>query len=82
MDTLSERVCGGGVGRGRCGRRAAGRGERRLAELLSPGTIDSLFADTEAAGMGLDGAQGLFSQMMKAVLERALQLEMGRSSRL
>ena len=49
---------------------------RRLATLLSPATIDSLIADTEASGMGLDGAQGLFSQMTKAVLERALQLEM------
>jgi len=49
---------------------------RRLAVLLSPATIDSLIADTEASGMGLDGAQGLFSQMTKAVLERALQLEM------
>jgi putative transposase len=49
---------------------------RRLAALLSPATIDSLIADTEASGMGLDGAQGLFSQMTKAVLERTLQLEM------
>jgi putative transposase len=49
---------------------------RRLAELLSPATIDSLVADTEATGMGLDGAQGLLSRMTKAVLERALQLEM------
>ncbi|MCA1821219.1 MAG: IS256 family transposase [Pseudonocardia sp.] len=47
-----------------------------MAALLSPAAIDSLIADTEASGMGLDGAQGLFSQMTKAVLERTLQLEM------
>ena len=49
---------------------------RRLAELLSPAAIDSLIADAEASGMGLDGTQGLFNQMTKAVLERALQIEM------
>jgi putative transposase len=49
---------------------------RRVAELLSPAAIDSLVADVEAAGMGLDGAQGLLSKMTKAVLERALRLEM------
>jgi putative transposase len=49
---------------------------RRLAELLSPAAIDSLIADAEASGMGLDGMQGLFNQMTKAVLERALQIEM------
>jgi putative transposase len=49
---------------------------RRLAELLSPATIDSLIADADASGMGLDGVQGLFSQMTKAVLERAFQIEM------
>ncbi|MGH7429427.1 MAG: IS256 family transposase [Candidatus Methylomirabilaceae bacterium] len=47
-----------------------------MAELLSPSAIDSLLADVEASGMGLDGAQGLFSRMTKAVLERALQIEM------
>ena len=49
---------------------------RRLAELLSPAAIDSLIADAEASGMGLDGTQGLFNRMTKAVLERALQIEM------
>ena len=49
---------------------------RRLAELLSPAAIDSLIADAEASGMGLGGTQGLFNQMTKAVLERALQIEM------
>ena len=49
---------------------------RRLAELLSPAAIDSLIADAEASGMGLDGTRGLFNQMTKAVLERALQIEM------
>ena len=31
---------------------------RRLAELLSPAAIDSLVADAEASGMGLDGTRG------------------------
>jgi putative transposase len=44
--------------------------------LLSPAAIDSLIADAEVSGMGLDGTQGLFNQMTKAVLERALQIEM------
>lgn len=49
---------------------------RRLAEVLSPAAIDALIADAEASGMGLDGTRGLFNQMTKAVLERALQIEM------
>ncbi|MEY9988347.1 hypothetical protein ABIE67_000379 [Streptomyces sp. V4I8] len=49
---------------------------RRLAGALSPAAIDRLLADAEAAGVGIDGAGGLLQQMMKAVLERALQVEM------
>jgi putative transposase len=49
---------------------------RRLAEVLSPQAIDGLIADAADAGIGLDGAGGLLQQMMKAVLERALQVEM------
>ena len=48
---------------------------RRLAEVLSPAAIESLIADAEASGMGLDGPDGLFNRMTKAVLERALQVE-------
>lgn len=49
---------------------------RRLAEVLSPATIESLISDAETSGMGLDGPEGLFNRMTKAVLERALQIEM------
>lgn len=49
---------------------------RRLAEVLSPAAIESLIVDAEASGMGLDGLGGLFNRMTKAVLERALQIEM------
>ncbi|MFI1169891.1 IS256 family transposase [Streptomyces sp. NPDC020801] len=49
---------------------------RRLAGALSPAAIDRLLADAEAAGVGIDGQGGLLQQMMKAVLERALQTEM------
>lgn len=48
---------------------------RRLAEVLSPATIESLIADAETSGMGLDGPDGLFNRMTRAVLERALQVE-------
>jgi hypothetical protein len=49
---------------------------RRLAGALSPAAIDRMLADAEEAGVGIDGAGGLLQQMMKAVLERALQVEM------
>ncbi|WP_043841805.1 hypothetical protein, partial [Amycolatopsis taiwanensis] len=41
---------------------------RRLAEALSPATIDSLIKDAQASGTPLDGADGLLNQMTKAVL--------------
>lgn len=49
---------------------------RRLAELLSPERVDSLLADAEASGVAVDGPNGLINQMIKAVLERALDVEM------
>jgi putative transposase len=49
---------------------------RRLAQVMSPEAIDSLIADAQDSGIGLDGAGGLLQQMMKAVLARALQVEM------
>ncbi|MCY0932172.1 transposase [Streptomyces sp. H27-H1] len=47
-----------------------------MATVLSPETIDGLVADARESGMGLDGAGGLLGQMMKAVLERDLRVEM------
>lgn len=49
---------------------------RRLAEALSPATIDSLIKDAQAAGTPLDGADGLLNQMTKAVVDRVMQAEM------
>jgi putative transposase len=49
---------------------------RRLAEALSPESIDALIKDAKSAGTPLDGVNGLLNQMTKAVLERALQTEM------
>jgi putative transposase len=48
----------------------------RLAELLEPERIDALLADAEAAGVSIDGPNGLINQMIKAVLERGLEVEM------
>ncbi len=48
----------------------------RLAELLSPERVDALLADAEASGLAIDGPDGLINQMIKAVLERALDVEM------
>ena len=49
---------------------------QRLAELLSPERVDALLADAEASGLAIDGPNGLINQMIKAVLERALDVEM------
>lgn len=46
---------------------------RRVSALLAPEAIDGLLAEAEAAG---GGAQELLAQITKAVLERALQVEM------
>jgi putative transposase len=47
----------------------------RLAGMLSPAAIDALLADAEAAGTAIDGPDGLLARMTKAVLERALDVE-------
>lgn len=49
----------------------------RVAELLSPERIDALLADADAAGVAIDGPDGLINRMIKVVLERALEVEMG-----
>jgi putative transposase len=49
---------------------------RRLAGLVSAETIDRMLADAQAAGMPLDGVDGLINQLTKAVIERALGAEM------
>jgi putative transposase len=48
----------------------------RLAELVSPEAVDRMLADAEAAGVPLDGAGGLLSQLSRTVLERALGAEL------
>lgn len=47
----------------------------QLAELLPPAAVDALLADAEASGTPIDGPEGLLAQMTKAVLERALDVE-------
>jgi putative transposase len=49
---------------------------RRIADAFSPEAIDVLLKDAKAAGTPIDGVDGLLNQMTKAVLERALQVEM------
>jgi putative transposase len=49
---------------------------QRLGELLGPERIDALLADAEAAGVAIDGPDGLINRMIKAVLERGLEVEM------
>jgi putative transposase len=48
----------------------------RLAELVSPEAVDRMLADAEVAGVPVDGAGGLLSQLSKTVLERALGAEL------
>ena len=48
----------------------------RVARALSPEAIDALIADARDSGVPLDGRDGLLQQMMKQVIERALQAEM------
>jgi hypothetical protein len=47
----------------------------RLAGMLSPAAIDALLADADASGTAIDGPDGLLARMTKAVLERALDVE-------
>lgn len=49
---------------------------RRLAELVAPETIDRILADAQASGTPLDGPDGVLNLMSKAVIERALAVEM------
>jgi hypothetical protein len=56
-------------------RRGAPGLAERLAGMLSPQAIGSLLADAEAAGTAIDGPDGLLAKMTKAVLERALDVE-------
>jgi putative transposase len=55
---------------------APGAAARRLAELVSPEAVDRMLADAEQAGVPVDGAGGLLSQMTGMVLERALGAEL------
>lgn len=48
---------------------------KRLSQVLAPAAVDALLADAEAAGTPIDGPEGLLAQMTKAVLERALDVE-------
>ncbi len=45
----------------------------RLADLVSPGAVDRMLADADAAGVS---AEGLLGQLTKTVLERALGAEL------
>jgi putative transposase len=49
---------------------------RRLAEAFDSSVIDALLADAQASGTPIDGVDGLLNRMTKAVIERALQVEM------
>ena len=48
---------------------------KRLSQVLAPAAVDALLADAEASGTPIDGPEGLLAQMTKAVLERALDVE-------
>lgn len=47
----------------------------KLGELLAPAAVDALLAEAEASGIPIDGPDGLLAQITKAVLERALDVE-------
>nr|WP_027140897.1 IS256 family transposase [Pseudofrankia saprophytica] len=47
-----------------------------MAEAFAPDAIDALLKDAKATGTPVDGVDGLLNRMTKAVLERALQVEM------
>lgn len=48
----------------------------RLAGVFDTSMIDALLADADASGTPIDGVDGLLNKMTKAVLERALEMEM------
>ena len=58
------------------GSQGAADAAARLAGLVSPEAVDRMLADAEAAGVPVDGAGGLLSQLTKTVLERALGAEL------
>lgn len=49
---------------------------RRLVKVCEPSMIDALLTDAQATGTPLDGVDGLLNRMDKAVIERALEMEM------
>jgi transposase-like protein len=49
---------------------------RRLTAALDSSVIDALLVDAQAAGTPIDGVDGLWNQMTKAVIERVLAAEM------
>ena len=49
---------------------------QRLADALSPATIDSLIKAANSSATPLDGVDGLLNQITKAVVDRALEAEM------
>jgi hypothetical protein len=53
----------------------------KLAKLLSPAAVDALLAGAEASGTPNHGPDGLLAQMTKAVLERALDVEIADLSK-
>ena len=61
-------------------RRRWKRRRRRLqtgwVQLVSPEAIDRMLGDVGAAGMAIDGPDGLLGQITRAVLERALGAEL------
>jgi putative transposase len=67
-------VAGGGRAEG--SEAGADAAARRLAEMVSPESVDRMLADAEQAGVPVDGAGGLLSQLSKPVLERALGAEL------
>ena len=55
---------------------AADVASERLAAVFSPEVIDQLLAGVDTGVSPLDGVDGLLNRMTKAVLERALEMEM------
>ena len=72
MEQTEEAVLDEGTGEPGAAEAAAAR----LAELVSPDAIDKMLADADAAGMALDGPDGLLGQLTRTVLERALGAEL------
>jgi len=48
----------------------------RLAQVFDASMIDGLLVDAEVSGTPIEGVDGLLNQVTKAVLERALEMEM------